>query len=106
MTVTVSNEGFLPTNLTERGHMGRELEEGGLADQIVRPPVATIFLEGAAVEEGSACIALPHLDGSNAHSRAVTENATTVSWTVRAASPDATVRVQVSADKGGTARTQ
>ena len=50
-------------------------------------------------------ITLPHLDGSNPHSRAVTENATTVTWTVRATSPVAAVRVEVAADKAGTART-
>lgn len=105
VSVTVTNTGFLPTNLTERGHMGRELDEGGLADQIVRPPVATIALDGAELAEGEARLTLPHLDGSNAHSRAVAQNATTVSWIVRATSPAATVRVHVAADKGGTVRT-
>jgi hypothetical protein len=105
VSVTVRNTGFLPTNLTERGHMGRELDEGGLADQIVRPPVATILLDGAVVEEAGARLTLPHLDGSNAHSKAVTENAATVTWTVRASSPEASVRVHVAADKGGTVRT-
>jgi murein tripeptide amidase MpaA len=106
VTVTVTNTGFLPTNLTERGHMGRELDEGGLADQIVRPPVATIALDGAELAEGAARVTLPHLDGSNAHSKAVTQNATTVTWIVRASAPAAAVRVLVAADKGGTVRTE
>lgn len=106
VSVTVRNSGFLPTHLTERGHMGRELDEGGLADQIVRPPVAMIAPDGAVVEDGSARVTLPHLAGSNRHTQAVTENATTVTWTVRRTSSEASMVVTVAADKGGTARTE
>jgi murein tripeptide amidase MpaA len=106
ITVQVTNTGFLPTNLTERGHLGRELDEGGLADQIVRPPVATLSLDGATLEGGAARVTLPHLGGSNTHSKAVTEPSTTVTWTVRATAPDPTARVKVASDKGGTVRTE
>jgi hypothetical protein len=106
VSVTVSNSGFLPTNLTERGHLGSALEDGRLADQVVRPPAATLSLQDAVLEEGSARTVLPHLDGSNTHTKAVTENATTVTWTVRATSPAASASVQVASDKGGTVRTR
>jgi hypothetical protein len=106
VSVTVTNTGFLPTNLTERGHTGRPLEEGGLADQVVRPPIATITLDGATLEDGQARLLLPHLDGSNMHSKAVTEKSHTVDWIVRRTSPDAAVRIAVASDKGGVARTE
>jgi Zinc carboxypeptidase len=103
--VIVTNTGFLPTNLTERGHMGRALEDGGFVDQVVRPPVATIALDGAVVE-GPARVTLPHLDGSNRHSKAVTASSHTVSWIVRRTSADAAAQITVAADKGGTVHTE
>jgi hypothetical protein len=103
--VTVTNTGFLPTNLTERGHMGRTLDDGGLADQVVKRPTATIVVEGGTVE-GPARVTLPHLDGSNRHSKAVTATSHTASWIVRRTAADAAVQVTVAADKGGTQRTE
>lgn len=105
VTVTVTNTGFLPTNLTERGHLGRALDGGGLADQIVRPPVATLLPDGAVLEQGTTRITLPHLDGSNTHTRAVAERSATASWIVRATAPTASIGVVVAADKGGVVRT-
>ena len=103
---TVSNAGWLPTNLTERGHMGTPTEEGGWVDQIVSPPVATLELRNAVVEEGSERTILPHLDGSNPHSKVVTEPSHTVQWVVRASAADAAFRVVAGADKGGVARSE
>ncbi len=103
--VTVSNAGFLPTNLTERGHVGARTNAGTWEDQIVRPPVATLALRGASLESGSARTILPHLDGSNSHSRAVTEPSHTVRWTVRVTGTDAAIEVTAAADKAGVART-
>ncbi|MBW3534021.1 MAG: hypothetical protein KY453_02195, partial [Gemmatimonadetes bacterium] len=41
VSVTVGNEGFLPTSLTGRGAVGRE-DDGALVEQVVRPPHATL----------------------------------------------------------------
>ena len=98
--------GWLPTNLTERGHIGRRTEDGGHADQVVRPPVVTIMLEGATLEEGTARTVLPHLDGSNPHSRVVTETGSTLSWVVQAQREDAAIQISARADKAGTAATE
>ena len=103
--VTVSNTGFLPTSLTDRGAVGRELDDGTLLQQVVHPPAVT--LEGAGVEivGGGARIRIPHLAGSNPFLRAAQERSRVVSWVVRPSGADAAVRVTASSDKAGTART-
>ena len=103
--ITVTNDGYLPTNLTERGHMGRQSEGGALADQVVRPPVAILEQRGIEIESGKARTEMPHLDGSNPHSKAVSERSYVVRWEVRATAPDAAVRITAAADKAGVVRT-
>ncbi|HUH13658.1 MAG TPA: M14 family metallopeptidase [Longimicrobiales bacterium] len=103
---TVTNEGFLPTHLTARGHVGRETRGGGLADQVVRPPEAFLELEGAALTAGDARVALPHLAGSEPFTGIVTERSRAVGWTVRPEGAGARVRVVVRSGTGGTRRSE
>ena len=103
--VTVTNTGYLPTNLTERGYMGRVREEGTITDQVVPPPVVGIELSDLVLDEGSARVSIPHLDGGNPHSKAVTERSHGVTWVVRATGPSPSLRIAARADKGGVRRT-
>lgn len=102
--VEVSNSGFLPTSLTERGAEGREGPGGVLQNQIVAPPVATLAIEDGEVVDGPARVTVGHLGGSNTIVETVTERSRTVSWTVEAA-PGASIRVVVVSPTGGTVRT-
>jgi hypothetical protein len=101
--VTVGNSGFLPTNLTERGLAGRSLPGGGIADQIVHAPIATIELKGARIE-GPARLSVGHLAGTSSHSPSVKDKLRTVSWTVRKTAKDATAAPVVRSATGGPAR--
>jgi len=102
--VTVSNAGFLPTSLTDRGAVGRERADGTLTQQVVRPPAVTLEGEGVEIVEGRARTVIPHLAGSNPFLRAVRESSRVVSWVVRPTG-EASVRVTARSDKGGTVRT-
>lgn len=95
-----------PRNLTERGLEGREEPDGSVSHQVVRAPLAILEAEGATIEGGTGRARLPHLAGSSPFSAGVTERSATATFTVRRDRPDATVRVTVRADKGGTARTE
>jgi hypothetical protein len=101
--VEVSNSGWLPTNMTERGAVGRATDSGEIIDRIVAPPAATLTVEGGVIE-GPATILVGHLGGSNDHSRAFTEASRTIEWRVRQTSNEMTVSVTVNAGAGGTAR--
>jgi len=100
--VTVSNGGWLPTHLTERGFVGRETGDGA-EDQIVRPPVALLEVTGGTVE-GSARTRVGHLAGASTHSKAVTEKTRTVEWVVRKTGRELRLRVVVNGGPAGTAR--
>jgi hypothetical protein len=97
--VTVTNDGYLPTNLTERGLAGRG------AAQVVKPPAATINLQGASLVDGSARIVMNHLNGSSPYSASITERSQTVRWTVRRDAPGATFSITVASSTGGIRRT-
>ncbi len=103
--VTVSNAGFLPTSLTDRGFVGAEGSDGSLRNQVVRPPAATLEGTGFEIIDGPARRVVGHLAGSNPFLEAVTERSRTVSWLVRPLGGEASVAVTVRSDKGGTART-
>lgn len=104
--VTVANTGFLPTNLTEQGLVGRRLRDGTMADQVSAPPLVIVSAEGAVVEGGHGRIRIPHLAGSSPFSKGVSARSATVSFVVRRQDPEATVRVTVTAEKAGTARSR
>ncbi len=101
--VTITNTGFLPTNLTERGYVGRTLDDGSIVEQVVTPPTALLEVTGGVVE-GPARVRLGHLAGTSAHSTVVKERATTVTWTVRRTAREMTVRVSTLPGPGGVAR--
>ena len=101
----ISNIGYLPTSLTDRGAVGAADADGELRWQIVRPPSATLEVEGGELVSGSARVNLPHLAGSNPFPQAVTERTRRVSWVVRPnGEAPLAVRVVAESDKGGTAR--
>lgn len=101
----VTNTGWLPTNMTERGATGRPTSDGGVVDPIVRPPVATLDVQGGTVM-GPATLMVGHLAGSNEISRAVTERSRVLEWTVRPLRAGAEMTVTVTVDGGpaGTAK--
>jgi len=98
--ITISNTGYLPTNLTERGFEGRG------RNQIVKDVQAIIDISGGSLVEGNAKLRIGHLAGSNPFSKAVTEKSKTVSWVVRRESTDAAIQITAASDKGGTVRTK
>lgn len=93
--VTVRNEGFLPTNLTERGIEAR----------VVDPVVATIEVEDGTLAAGNRRTVLGHLAGTYRVPDPDRPSAATVRWEVRAEAPGAAVRITISSQKGGTLRT-
>jgi hypothetical protein len=101
--VEVSNSGWLPTNMTERGAVGRATDGGEIVDRIVAPPAATLTVQGGVIV-GPATILVGHLGGSNDYSRAFTETSRTIEWRVRQTSNEMTVSVTVNAGAAGTAR--
>lgn len=103
---TVSNTGFQPTSLTDRGTVGREAQDGSLVQQVVRPPAVTLTTEGVEILDGPARRVVPHLAGSNGILQAVTEREHTVQWVVRPTGGDRAVRVTAASDKAGTVRSE
>ena len=101
---TVTNTGFLPTSLTDRGAVGRERPDGRIDRQVVRSPAVTLTHPGLELVEGAARTVIPHLAGSNPFLEAVTERSRTVTWVVRTAGGERAVRVTAESDKGGTVR--
>ncbi len=103
VTVTVTNDGWLPTHLTQRGAEGRVTDGGRVADPVVPEPLAVLQVEGGRHEAGNGRVRLPHLAGTNPHTDAVTERSREVRWVVvREGDAELAVRVTVRAEKGGT----
>lgn len=102
---TVSNIGYLPTSLTDRGAEGALGADGILRHQVVRPLAVILEMEGAEVVGGQARLNLPHLAGSNPFLRSATERERRVGWRVRPTGEgQLAVRVVAISDKGGTVR--
>ena len=101
---TVTNTGFLPTSVTDRGAVGRERPDGRIDRQVVRSPAVTLTHPGLELVEGVARKVIPHLAGSNPFLEAVTESSHTVTWVVRSTGGERAVRVTAESDKGGTVR--
>ena len=101
---TVTNTGFLPTSLTDRGAVGRERSDGRIDRQVVRSPAVTLTHPGLEIVEGTARTVIPHLAGSNPFLEAATEGSRTVTGVVRPTGGERAVRVTAESDKGGTVR--
>lgn len=99
--VTLSNTGYLPTSLTDRGAVGRERDDGTIDRQVVRAPALTLAAAGVEIVDGPARRSIPHLAGSNPFLEAVTESSRTVAWVVRPTAGERAVRVTARADKAG-----
>jgi hypothetical protein len=108
--VTVSNEGYQPTNVTDRGAVGDVRPDGTVRAPVVRPPWARLEIEGAGeLVEGLARQVVGHLAGSYPNLEAATERSRAVRWVVRPAGDPAgdhevRVRVVAASDKAGTRR--
>lgn len=102
--VDVTNSGFLPTSLTDRGVVGAEAPDGSLTRQVVRPPAVTLESRGLEIVEGPVRQALEHLAGSNSILVETEDRTRTVSWTVGTVGDEPAFRVVARSDKGGTAR--
>lgn len=104
--VTISNEGYQPTNITDRGAVGEVRDDGSVRAPVVRPPWAALEIEGdAEIVSGSARQVIGHLAGSYPHLEAATEPSRTVRWTVRPRSTgEVRVRVVAASDKAGVRR--
>ncbi|MCI0436360.1 MAG: M14 family metallopeptidase [Gemmatimonadetes bacterium] len=103
---TITNTGYLPTNMTERGHTGRPLADGSLVDQVAKPPIAILEVTGGEIE-GPARTVIGHLAGVSTHSTVVHERARTVSWIIyRTGRGATTVRVSTAPGTGGVARSE
>jgi hypothetical protein len=103
--VTVSNSGYLPTSLTDRGTVGEAEQDGSVRAPVVRPPWAVLETTAAEVTDGTARRTVWHLAGSNPYLQAVKERSRTMSWVVRPTGPGASVRVVAGSDKAGVQRT-
>jgi murein tripeptide amidase MpaA len=104
--VTVFNSGFLPTSLTERGAVGRAVENGDVRDRVVRPPVVTLELDGADLVAGEPRVVVDHLRGQGPFLQEAGEPMVELEWRVRPASPRARVRVVARSDKAGVVRSE
>ena len=102
--VTVSNTGFLPTSLTDRGVVGNEGPNGTMRNQVVRPPAVTLQHPGLEIVDGVARRVVGHLAGSNSFLQGAADVSRTVSWIVRPTGEERAVRVTAASDKGGTVR--
>ena len=102
--VTVTNTGFLPTSVTDRGAVGRERPDGSIDRQVVRAPAVTLTHPGLEIVEGTARTVIPHLAGSNPFLEAAAAASHTVTWVVRVVEGERAVRVVAESDKGGTVR--
>ncbi|MEX2467774.1 MAG: M14 family metallopeptidase [Gemmatimonadota bacterium] len=101
---TVSNEGYLPTSLTDRGLVGAERPDGSLELQVVRPPSLTLELTGFEIVEGRARVQIEHLAGTNSLLEALDHRSRAVSWVVRPTGGPGAFRVIAESDKGGVVR--
>ncbi len=91
VTVTVINEGYLPTHLTARG----------LEARLITPVYAELELEGASLLEGARRTSLGHLAGGYPLPGTGLERSGSVRWVVRAEEPGAGLRIRIRSEKGG-----
>lgn len=97
----VENDGFLPTNVTERA----------IKAELAKPVRARLKTKNAEVAEGKAVKDLGNIPGTRAlrgsgfgGGGAPAANRREVSWVVRSKAADASVEVEIASEKGGSER--
>jgi hypothetical protein len=93
LVVQIANEGFLPTNVTQRA----------LKAELAKPVRARLTLRAAELVEGKAIVDIGHLPGTRPGG-APDANRRTLSWVVRATGPGARADLVIVSEKGGTER--
>ncbi len=93
LTVVVVNEGFLPTNVTQKA----------VDNRLAKPVKARIELEGGELLFGKPDVDLGHIQGRNAP---FPQNRKTVQWLVRGKKKDLAAVVVIESQKAGTTRTK
>jgi murein tripeptide amidase MpaA len=101
LTVVVINEGFLPTNVTQKA----------IQNRLAKPVFARLELEGAELLIGKTTVELGHIPGNAPDSSSrfgyrrtsFPLNKKTVQWLVRVKKKDAVAHVVVKSQKAGTA---
>ncbi|MDH5715457.1 MAG: M14 family metallopeptidase, partial [Candidatus Aminicenantes bacterium] len=104
VTATVENEGFLPTNVTEKA----------LQNKLAKPLVVKLELEEAELLCGDAKTEIGHIKGNSPPAAtmfglpggAAPQNEKTVQWLVRVKGSGASAKITVISQKAGTASTQ
>lgn len=94
VSVTVTNTGVMPTNLTDRA----------IIAELIYPVSAEIMLIGAELSDGRPRIELGHLAGSRPVSGDPRPQQATARWTVKKSAANATFSIQAVSEKGGTVR--
>lgn len=105
---TVTNSGFLPTSLTDRGAAGRERADGSVDRRVVHPPAVFLSYTGVELVEGTERTVIPHLAGSNPYLESSESSWAKIAWVVQASAGggEQAVRVRVESDKGGVAKSK
>ena len=96
VTVEIENEGYLPTNITERA----------LEVAVAVPVRAIVELENAELVSGSARTNLGHISGTRGAqgNSGTSETRRTVEYVVRASNNRARMTLTIASEKGGTTR--
>ena len=96
VTVEIENEGYLPTNITERA----------LEVEVAVPVRAIVELENAELVSGSARTTLGHISGTRGAqgNRGTSATRRTVEYVVRASNNRARMMLTIASEKGGTTR--
>jgi hypothetical protein len=102
--ISVTNAGYLPTSVTDRGHVGRHAGAGRMLHQLVEPPLVILEVEGAEIEGSNGRVRIQHLAGSTPFLQAAPARSASVSFVVRRTARNASFRVIVESPKAGTIR--
>jgi len=100
--ITVTNRGWLPTNLTQRGATGRTDANGVVTAQVVAPPVATVQVTGGELVSPAQMV-VGHLAGTGVPDSG--EPSRTVTFIVRKTAAELKVTVRVLGGPAGNATT-
>jgi murein tripeptide amidase MpaA len=93
LTAKVVNEGYLPTNVTQKA----------IENRLVKPVIARIKLQGGELLFGKPEVELGHIPGRDAP---FPQNKKTVQWLIRGKKKDLAAEVVVESQKAGTTRTK